>query len=360
MAGKTNIHFKTTYSKIQFSVFLLVLCSLQTFAQKELIKFRIVDDKTQEPIEFCYVLIKGKNISAQSNESGLVKIPADASDTLVIYQVGYFIKKTNTEEIVAYGNRVTIRSKNITLQEVLVKSNRTDTFQKENTIFFIDFEFYDDMILALVNKGRKYNSLMLLNQQGEKLSELRLTLKAEKLFKDCFQAIQLISNDSIYQVYYDYQKLSLLKPFPIQNYHTVLKPCECAYRSSFVLKSKKYRALKNTYYLFDEQQKSQAPKDLITVADSVTIKGFNMDYGLQYFLGVRKGGYQYQTSVTEIKKHLDLLREELILSVEYESMLPPIASEMRRLDSTYVLFDYTNKHLHTFSLSGKLKRKIDL
>lgn len=344
----------------RFIILILMLCSLYGFSQKELLKFRVLDDKTKEPIEFCYVLVKGKNSSAQSDETGLVKISAQESDTLVVYQLGYFIKKILVEEIIAYGNRVHLRPKNITLGEVVVKSSRTDTFQKDNTIFFLDFEFYDDMILALVNKGNRYNSLMLLNQQGEKLAEKRLSVKAEVLFKDCFQAIQLISTDSIYQVYYDYQKLVLLKPFPIKNYYNVLKPCECSYRSSFILKAKKYRALKNTYYLFDEQRKSQPPKEMIIIADSVAIKRFNMDYDLQYFLGIRRGGYQYQTSVTEIKKHLDLFREELVLPSLYEAMLPPIASEMKRLDSSYVLFDYTNKYLYTFSLNGKLQNKSDL
>ncbi|PBQ32787.1 hypothetical protein CNR22_13720 [Sphingobacteriaceae bacterium] len=360
MTTENHTQLASMCTKIKLSVIVLLVFNFNAVAQKELFKFRVLDTKTNEPIEFCYVVVKGKNSSAQSDENGLVKIAAQHSDTLVVYQMGYFIKKIIVEEVEAYGNRVHLRPKNITLEEVIVKSSRTDTFQKNTTIFFLDFEFYDDMILALVNKGTKYNTLMLMNQQGDKITEKQLSLKAEVLFKDCFQAIQLITNDSIYQVYFDYQKLDLLKPYPIKNYYAVLKPCECTYRNSFVLKSKKYRALKNTYYLFDEQRKSQLPQEIITIADSVAIKGFNMDYDLQYFLGIRKAGYQYQTSVTEIKKHLDLLREELILPSKYESMLPPIASEMKRLDSNYVLFDYTNKHLRTFSLNGKLKSKTDL
>ncbi len=348
-----------TFHKINRQVYLLLtllLISTFSFSQKDPFKFQIIDEKTKDPIQFCYVVIKGKNISSQSDEKGNVSIQAKSIDTLVIYQLGYYLKKVTTSEISKKQNLVLLTSKNITLDEVTVRSRSIDTLQNNNGIVFLDFEFYDDNLLTLINKGKKYNSLLLLDKNGNKINELSLNVKAETLFKDCFENIHLISSDSVYQIYYNYQTLALLKPYPVASYYNFLHPCECYHGNKYIFKVKHYKELKNTYCLYDEDKK----QIIACVADTLAINGFNMDYDIRYFLAKRRQGEGYATSVSEINKNIDKYREEVALSPDYANLLRPVESEIKKIDTNFVLFDYTNKFIYSFSLSGKLNNKSSL
>lgn len=350
---KKNLNFRNLF------ILLFFIFSTSFFSQKNTVSFSVRDADTKNPIAFCYVVVKGKNISSQSNEHGEVNIQAKPLDTLVIYQLGYFVKKTILEKIVNEKNTVLLQSKNITLEEVTITAKQTDTIQKTNNTVYLSFDFYDDHILALVNKGRKYNSLLMLDLQGNVITEKQLSIKSEIIFKDCFENIHLLTQDSIFQIYFDYEKISLLKQYPISSYYNFIEPCECFYGTKYVFKLKRYRALKNTYYLLDEEKK-QNKKILADIADSSRIRSFNLDYDLNYFLGQRNKGLGYATSVTEILKHIDEYREELILPPEYEQLMPALNSEVKKTSSHFALFDYTNKWLYSYSFDGELTNKIGL
>ncbi|MGZ3898965.1 MAG: carboxypeptidase-like regulatory domain-containing protein [Bacteroidia bacterium] len=335
----------------------LFLYSFYFLAQTESLSFRVLDSKTKTPIQFCYVVVQGKNISVQSDEDGGVKIKANIHDTLVIYQSGYYLKKVTINEINNSNNVVFLKAKDILLEEVVVKAQSIDTFEKDNGIIFLDFEFYDDNILTLISTGNKFNSLLLLDMNGNRISKKNLLVKAETLEKDCFENIHLMAKDSLYQVYYNYKTISLLKGFPIINYYNFVEPCECYFGPRYIFKTVQYRRLKNVYYLYHEKEKP-SKRVLASVADSSAIKGFNMDYDLNYFLSERRKGYGYRTSVSEINKHIDQYREELPLSPNY--LLWPMESEIKKIDSSFILFDYTNKARYEYSLTGELLNKIQL
>lgn len=328
------------------------------FSQSELLQFQVSDRKSMTPIQFGYVLVKGKNISAISDEKGFVKIKAGLQDTLVIYQMGYFLKKTTSAEVKSGNHIVLLDKKSITLEEVTVTAKTTEIFREKDNTVFLDFEFYDDYVLSLVDKGGKYNSLLLTDMAGNRILETPLKLKSDKLFKDCLDNLHLLTEDSIYQIYYDYQEIKLLPPYPISSYHSVLQHCECYHGDKYVFKVKKYQELKNLYSFYD--QKSGTRKTIACVADSANIKDFNMDFDIRYFLGLRRQGLGYAYSVSEINKHIDEFREALALDPNYARLLRPVASEMKRMDSSFVLFDYTHKAAYYFSPDGNLQRKATL
>ena len=335
-------------------IFIFLFTSTIIFAQNAPFRFKVLDEKTNEAISYCYLVVKGKSTSVQADQAGMIAVRIEMTDTLVIYQVGYFLKRIAASEIIK--NMVFLKSKNLVLEEVTITSRNIDTLQNNNNIVFLDFDFYDDFILALVNKGKKRNVLWLLDLNGNRIVEKVLNIKTEIIFKDCFENIHLISDDSLYQIYYDYQNISLLPPFHISSYNNFLKPCECHHGNSTIFKAKTYRQLKNTYWLYNNKEKTI----MASVADSSAIRGFNMDYNINYFLGIRRQGMGYGTSVTEIYKNIDKYREELVLPQSYTSLLSGVESELKRIDSNFVLFDYTNNLRYTFSMKGVLLERIDL
>ena len=344
----------------KYLVFVLAfLFTAHLHAQNKTYTVVVFDKETAETLGFCYVVVQGKTTSAQSNEKGVVILKALEKDTLVFFQMGYELLKRKVADLSEEGFQVKLKPKRVGLEEVEVLSKKQDTLQGRNSTMFLDFEFYDDFILALVNKGRKYNALLLMDMNGNRITERYLSVTAENLFRDCFDNIQLLGKDSVYQLYYDYVTLQILKGFPIQQYHTHLKPCVCYHQNKVVYKSVTYRELKNTYLLVDPQHKPVS-RLLTQAADSEAIKGFNMDFDINYFLSIRRKGAGYFTSVEELKKHLDTFREELVLPENYTRLLAPVQSEMKRVDSNFVLLDYTNKKMRRYSFNGQLQKEINL
>lgn len=330
------------------------LISIGYCYSQSIFSFKVVDQKTNFYIPFCYAIIKGSNTTKQANETGEIVITAKDNDTLVIYQLGYHLLKTTPDKIKIDKYTVSLKPKNILLDEVEVTAKILDTFMYKGDMVFLDFHFYDDHILALVNKGGKRNFLMMLDQYGNKLTERKLSINGSSIFKDCFGNLHLIGKDSVYQIYYNYQDLTLLPPYDIKKFRGFLEPCQCSQGDNMILKYKQYRGLKNYYYMFNARRPGQK-LEMAIVADSVAIKGFNMDYDINYFLALRRKGAGYATSVSELTKHLDELREELILPPKY--LLKPMESQMTKMDTSYVLLDHTNKFVHSFTLDGVFRTK---
>jgi hypothetical protein len=339
-------------------IFIIVNSAL-LFAQQSELQFKVIEEGTKTPVQFCFVIVKGTTISSQSDESGNVKIKANNVDTLIVYQLGYFMKKQSMADITGNGYTVQLKLKSVNLNEVVITTQKTQILQATNNTFFLAFEFYDDFILALADKGERYNSLMLMDMAGNKIAEKKLHIKTESLFKDCLGNIHLLTEDSIHQVYYNYKDVTLLKPFHISNYYNTLKPCECYSGHKYIFKIRQYRNLKNAYYMIDDEIKANN-QWIITVADSAAIKGFNTDFDINYFLEQRRRGVGYFTNISELKKNIDYLREELILSENYNNLIRPVNSEMKKTDSAFVLLDYTNKQIYHFSLEGKQKDCLSL
>lgn len=341
---------------IYITILLSFVFPAKIFGQ-DIFPFRILDRSSLEPVKFCYVIVKGKNNSAVSDESGFVKIKADLTDTLVIYQTGYNLKKT-TPEAVGPENNVWLRRKDVNLEEVSITAKSIEVFNEKEYTVFLDFEFYDEQVLSLINRGGKYNALLLSDKNGNKITEIKLKIKAEHLFKDCLDNIHLLTHDSIYQVYYDYQSLKLLPAYDLNLYHSLLKRCECSQGEKYIFKTRRYQGLKNFYTFYDAQ--NDTSKQLALVADSANIRDFNMDFDIRYFLDLRRRGISYFYSVADIYKYMDQFREQLVLEDSYKRLLKPVDSEAKIIDSSFAIFDYTHKSVTYFSFDGSLQRRASL
>lgn len=342
--------------KSAFYLSILLIIPTCMFSQ-EVFPFRLLDRTSLEPVKFCYVAVKGKKFSAVSDENGNVKIKAELNDTLVIYQIGYNLKKT-TPEAVGPGNNVWLHRKDVNLEEVAITAKTLEVFNEKEYTVFLDFNFYDDQILSLVNRGGKYNALLVSDKNGNKISELKLKMKAEKMFRDCLDNIHILTKDSIYQVYYDYTSIRLLPGYDLEPFRSLLQFCECSQGGKYIFKNRRYQDLKNLYTYYDAVKGIN--KQLVMVADSDIIRDFNMDFDIRYFLEIRRRGHGYFYSIADIYKYMDQFREQLVLDEEYKRLLKPVDSEMKVIDSSFALFDYTHKTVSYYSAEGILQNQASL
>ena len=339
-------------SKTHFLFFLVLFYCYSMAAQVKLLQFQVIDQSTQQSLPFCYAQVSGSRNTAMADENGFIAIRVTSHDTLILQQLAYYPVRIAVADIT---EKISMKPKNINLDAVTVTAKKLQVFEENNNLVFIDFEFYYDNILCLVNKGGKYNVLQIRDLAGNTRLEKKLNIKTESIFKDCYGNLHLLSADSIYQVFYNYRTLSILPPYPIADYRHLMKPCVCAINDKAIFKIKEYQSLKNAYIYYDAL--NNLKKTMACVADSEAITGFKMDYDIRYFLSMRRQGFGYAYSVTDLYKYMDKLRAELELPFEYKNLLRPVESQLINVDTTFVLFDFTNKLVYRFSFSGNFIEK---
>jgi hypothetical protein len=302
--------------------------------------------------------VLGKKNSAVGDEMGFVALRAAGNDTLVFYQLGFNLLKLPIAAVGAVPAKIFLKVKSIQLDEVNVTAKKFEVFEENNNTVFLDFEFYDDNILCLANKGGRNNVLILTDMQGNRLQEKKLNITSDDLFKDCFGNIHIVGADSVYQVYYDYSQLLVLPPFPIIDYQNFLLPCQAAFNDKYIFKINQYRSLKHAYLYYDILNNTK--KTIACVADSEAISGFNMDFDIRFFLDQRRKGAGYAYTVTDLYKNFDKFREELVLPFEYTNLLRPLESELKLIDTTLLLFDYSNSIVYHYTRNGEFISKAQL
>lgn len=270
--------------------------------------------------------------------------------TLIAFQYGY-----STAQYTLKKNKpvnIVLQAKSFNLQEIEIAAIKTETIQAKNNTVFLAFEFYDNLIVSLVNKGNDYNIIQVLNEDGSIVKEKRAPSGVENMMTDCFGNIQLISATQSHQFYYDYQEIFFMNPFPIQEFNTKVLPCQCVFRNYYYFKEVCRRNLKNRYFYITKN--SPFDRKIITeVLNKTASDAFDKDYGLKYFLDERKKGGGYNMSVDEITERLEELQENVPLDPDYLFKMVPAESELVKRDSFLLVIDYSNKLIKRYNFLGK-------
>ncbi len=327
-------------------------------AQSVLVKGKIIDENTKEPVPYAAILLKGTSSSTVSNAEGNFQLYSkNKTTTLIIYRLGYFTKEIRVEN---YENAIiALKSKVTNLGEVDVVSKKIDTLQYKTKTICTAFEFYDNYIVALVNKGRSINYIQLMEDDGTIVKEKRAPLGVEYLFKDCFGNVQLVSKDSTWQFYYDYEKLYFMKPYSVAEFAAKVVPCQCTVKDLVYFKEERFKSLKHLYYYVNLKDPEKRHK-IDELMDESAISAIRKYEDLAYFIALRNasvggtGDVQYGTSVTELSDHLDEIREQAPLHPKLAGTIYPIQTEMVKKDSALFVIDYFNKRIKKYNLLGGL------
>lgn len=323
--------------------------------QEITISGKIKEYDSQKPVPYAVVLIKGTKISVDADEKGYFEVKSKSFPvTLVVFHFGFYTKEIAVS--VKEPLNVNLMRKEILLNEVNIVANKIDTFQAKNQTVFIAFEFFDNLTVALVNKGGKNNFVQIMDEQGKIIKEKEAPKGIESMYKDCFGNIQLLSDLYFYQLFYNYEDIVFMEKFEIRDFYTKVYPCQCVFGSYFYFKEIYYKKLKHRYFYLSKYNRTE--RRLIgEIFDKGLVDMFNNDYDINYFLAARRSGSGYGTSVDELSKNLEELREAVPISSSYASKLIPAESEMIKRDSCLLLLDYTNKHYFNYNFLGKLIKK---
>lgn len=345
--------------KIFLIFFILLLNHASVLSQN--IKGVVLSKHTQRPVAECLVIIKGTTQVSVTSEKGIfefIQTDNQQNAILVFTILGY---TTIEYKLSAYKkDTFYIIPKDILLKEVVVSANKKNILNPKNDESILDFDLLNDNLIVL-SAGTPKNNLRLMDETGTVLSNLKIDAHSETLKHDCIGNLHLMSSDSVWQVFYDYTKLNTLKSHTRENFEQALGNCVCLNNKCYYFQTKTYRNLRTNYYYYNENEKG-VRYELAKFQDTAKIRGFELDYNLQYFLDVRrKSNYtMYNEPVDSIKLKMEKYRTELPLDWTYRSWLGAVETQMLKIDSSSFIINFTDTLIYVVTKNNELKYKTRL
>jgi CarboxypepD_reg-like domain len=335
---------------------LLLLVAAQATAQ-EFTGGIVIDKTTNQPVPWIAVLVKGTTKGALTDADGRFKIACNQFPvTLVVTGIGYstteFIAQQPDTNIVL---RLPVNA--ALLSEVVIEAEAVKCIQKDSSLMAADIEFYDDYLLMLAHRGGRLSSQLILTDfSGNVISTLPVKSSVQKLYRDCLGNVLLLSADSFWQVYYDYEKLQLIYPNTRTEFERTLVPCKLFYEGRLYLQYSTFKNLRNNYYVSE----NGITESFYYASDTAAVNYFCEKYDIRYFLAKRRRGEGYLYPVSVIKNNINTLRSEIPPDEQDQQYLRPLNAPLLINDSAVWVFRYTDKFAVRFTDSCTIADTVNL
>ncbi len=350
--------------KIFKFILLLTLFSSQTFTFGQdinlIIKGTVIDTTSLKPIENVNILSKTDKNGTVSDKNGhfslFVKL---LPDTIQLSHIGY---KTKTIIISSKADSVFVIKlvgKITTLKETVITSRKNSVYnEKKENIIILDYTFINNDILLLqkeINR-RSGKSLVLLNEDFDTLFISKSIPKDSKLlFKDCLNYCHLLTKDSAYQIMFNSNGISFLKPVDIGRFYAILNDCLFENDNNIFFKKKLRLGFGEEIYAINKINKKKTL--FIKCIDTTNLLGYLSSSS--YISGKYWG---HNIPVASIENDSLLIsnirnyefRSRYLKEIAYKA----IENKAVLLHDTLVYFDYVNSIIQMYSSNMKLVRTI--
>lgn len=312
-----------------FLLALLLLVAPSLHAQVKL-EGTLIDSLSGEAVPYAGILLKGTTTGTAANAEGNFRLfSSQLPVTLVITAIGY---RTTTVECTVKDTVLRIRLSRSIRQfgEVVIEATVLRRIQDDVSLMAVDFEFYDDFILLLAHRDFVSPSqLILTDAAGKRIATLALKRNAERLFRDCLGNVHLLTPDSSWQIYYDYERLQLLYPTSRAELERNLLPCQLFHKGKLYLQVSSYKNLRMHYYVSAKGKSSM----FYYACDTAAITYYNTKYDMRYFLAKRRRGEGYLYPVRVIRENADAFRAAIPNDPTDAAFLRPLQAPLILHDS---------------------------
>ncbi|MES2132848.1 MAG: carboxypeptidase-like regulatory domain-containing protein [Bacteroidota bacterium] len=348
--------------RIVFFVYIFLICSISTFAQSQgfSLKGKVRDNVTKLPLKNVSISVDGTLSGTISDSTGAFSlyIPVNAI-RLQFSILGYekkFIKISpeSTAELV-----IELTKKITDLNEVTINAPAVEIIHKHKRYNVLDYEFYGDNILLITYVDLDKAKLVLINQNSDTLGIKRIPSEPNRLFKDCLGNIHVVCHDSIYQAYYNENKLQLLTSKSIGDFEKILLPCVAQDSSNFYLETKAgthmvndfFKSVKSNSYIVNYtsiNKKSRQRLNFAMIVDEKTInqqaeEKSRQDYKVQL---AKKYKYRYNRWAE------NLFVETLVFTEVY--------APLYNINNSIYIFDCINNNIQCYDKLCQLKKTIPI
>ena len=325
--------------KLYSIIFLFIFSISSIYSQSDGIRVygKITDSNTGLIIKNVNIRIKGTNIGSVSHKNGQYSIGVnDVPATIIFSHVGYekYYQKINHK--ISQKHNIQLKPVIVELEEFSISSEIVKNILKNKPLHICDYEFYENNILLLAYKDRKLSKarIILIDHFGDTISGLNVR-KPEKFYKDCFDNVHLICKDTVWQIYFDSEKLQLLYPVNPKKFDLTMKNCVEESGDNVYFMDYAYHNQVLQYYYYN--RKTDEAKTLRVIGDEKAIAMIDDFDG--YIQNLINSG------VRNIEAHTRF--EEMC-------MVDPIFVPLKKVGDTICIFNYVNSLMEFYDHDGKL------
>ncbi|MBS1634917.1 MAG: carboxypeptidase-like regulatory domain-containing protein [Bacteroidetes bacterium] len=310
----------------------------------------LIDATTRRPVYGCLVILKGQSHYTNTDAQGRfqMNLPVGTKDQVLVFtMLGYSTAEYKLSQ--HPSDTFFISQKSFQLEDVVISAEKKSILNPKSQEIILDFDLLNGNLLLLTSGSNK-NNLRLMDESGKLMTRMKTHRHTTGLRRDCIGNVHIYSQDSIWQVFYDYVKLNVLPPYSRQAFDQVIGHCVCNKRDEYYFQYMSYRKLRTHYVYFTEREKGVS-HELVNFADTEKIRSFELDYNLQYFLDTRRASHytMYNEPIDVIKQNLEKYREALPLDDSYRAWLGSVESQLIKVDTNLYMVNYTDTLLYTIS-----------
>ena len=385
--------------KLLFTLILLGFIGVSAFAQKN-VAFKlegVVVNEKNECVEGVGVYDSQNKLLSISDANGVFRVNLKSSATLVFSHVSYDrktvqmdSKQLQADEKGVYKTIVTLNSKVENIHEVTVTANAPHLAYDNEIVWVIDYLVGADGIYAITSTGTN-STLLHLSFEQDTISQCPLARKYEELYRDVFGNVQVLSADSIYQIYCDGKDLHLLYGNDIDRYNKMLKPIVAATDS--VIVQQNYMML-NQYIVYVVANKNTKKQHVLepiegeklevfdnwgsdNLREAKALKGGSLENGLgtEWIQVIKaeqeqiRSGKIYANANKPIEFYNNpavfdpITQEEEAKKFDYRDnpkmrlFFSPVYSPVISINNRLYLFDFENDYMYVYNNLGEFVSK---
>lgn len=332
-------------------LFLILLANITGKAQDTIyhISGKIVDDKTNKPINFAILTDFKTNISFQSKEDGsFEKLTKDKTVILIVSKLGYESQTVKVNHTTIFPITVSLKTRSHDLSEIVITANEPVKRLIDNTFYVLDYQFTNDHILLLGEMNNQH-IVKLIDLNGKEISRLSLNKnKYESIFKDCFGNLHLVGKFHTNQLYFVDSKINLLDDVRRPLFDSVLVPCILSNSENIYFETLLNKKQTKTFFVINKATKEKSGLGIFS--DEFKIKMMKNDVA---FMEAKYGNTGNNTMGDITADELRAIRRkeddvEFAARIIFTDAYIPILIN----NDTITIFNHPNSLIHQYSLNN--------
>lgn len=223
-------------NRFGITCWLLLLVSLPSIAVAQdliVITGKVIDSESRKPVENVDVYFPNAERGIRTDQKGKYSILAERKPGIV----EFYIVSHNKE--VRFISAEQLKGDTVVLDVLLTRKNimldvaEISSVQKADTVFgtyrfsIMDYEFYRDKYIFLINEKNKWK-VMLAEDDQEMISQAALPVEVgepKELYKDFLGYVNVICKDDVFRVKVNSGNVLSLASLPFDDFNAMIRPC---------------------------------------------------------------------------------------------------------------------------------------
>jgi len=314
------------------------------------------------------------NLRSVTDYDGIARIATRLGETLYLSHLSFKKQAVRIEAKSLIDNEdgrktmfVVMQRKTNILTEVTVTENAPHLAYENKLVWVVDYKVQDDGIYMVAGNGVGY-ALLHLGFEQDTISRKPISQKFQELYRDAFGNLQLISGDSIYQVYCDGRNLHLLYGNSKETFSQKLKPVVATTDSLLVLEKRRYYGQEVAFVAVNRNNGQRFLLEDIGGATVEMARNWHLDNYREALMEAANLENSDDRNLTTTMLSRDFkVREDaagevsnLKDSVKKRVMLRSVYCPLFGIGNELYLFAFPTDELYVFDNIGQLQRKTEL